>query len=99
MDFKILWMPEAIACLNEIIRYIAQDNPSAAVKMGGEIFSHIQLLVGFPEMGKIFRKKNRRDIREISVKPYRVIYQVVPRDKVVKILSIWHGARQEPEIQ
>jgi toxin ParE1/3/4 len=98
MDYKIFWTPEATACLNDIVHYIAQDNPSAAIRMGEKILDRVLLLSEFPDMGKIFRQKNREDIREVSVKPYRIIYQVVHRDRAVKILSVWHGARQEPEI-
>ncbi|MGO8764944.1 MAG: type II toxin-antitoxin system RelE/ParE family toxin [Limisphaerales bacterium] len=99
MDFKILWTPEATACLNEIVHFIAQDNPTAAIKMGDKILDRIQSLSDFPELGKIFRGTNRADVREIPAKPYRIIYQVLNREKTVKILSIWHGARQEPEIR
>ncbi|MBI5774863.1 MAG: type II toxin-antitoxin system RelE/ParE family toxin [Verrucomicrobia bacterium] len=98
MDFKILWTPEAIARLEELAGYIAQDNPAAAARMGAAIFEKVQLLSAFPELGRVFRKLNRPDVREIPVRPYRVIYQVRSRKKTISILTVWHGARQEPEI-
>jgi toxin ParE1/3/4 len=98
MDFKILWTTEATACLNEIVHFIAQDNPIAATKMGEEILDLTLVLSDFPELGKVFRKKNRPDIREIPARGYRIIYQIVGQQKIIKILSVWHGARQDPEI-
>jgi len=47
-------------------------------------------------MGKIFLRLNRDDVREIPVPPYRVIYHVKDAEHVVRIMKVWHGARQEP---
>jgi plasmid stabilization system protein ParE len=55
-------------------------------------------LGSFPQLGKVFRKLNREDVREISVSPHRIIYHVKDLERSVRILKVWHGARQEPEI-
>jgi plasmid stabilization system protein ParE len=34
MGFKIVFAPQALERLEEIVRYIAQDNPTAAEKFG-----------------------------------------------------------------
>ncbi|WP_261485845.1 type II toxin-antitoxin system RelE/ParE family toxin [Acididesulfobacillus acetoxydans] len=43
--------PAAISDVQEIIAYIAEDNPGAATKMGNAIYSTIEKLTDFPEMG------------------------------------------------
>lgn len=98
MDYKIIWDDEAIEELGLAVRRIAQDNPATAHKFGGIILQKAGMLGAFPRLGKIFRKLNRDDVREIPFPPYRIIYHVKDAEKCVRILKIWHGARREPEI-
>nr|WP_083808943.1 type II toxin-antitoxin system RelE/ParE family toxin [Pedosphaera parvula] len=44
-----------------------------------------------PEIGK-------ESIREIIVRPYRVIYEVAESQQTVAVVRVWHAARGEPEI-
>ncbi len=44
----------------------------------------------------IFAKLNRKDVRDLSFPPYRIIYQIVERKRVINILTVWHGARVGP---
>jgi toxin ParE1/3/4 len=99
MDYKIIWDEEAICELEQAVRYIAADNPVATEKAGKIIFQKAEMLGLFPKMGKVFSKLNREDVREISVPPYRIIYHVKEAERTVRILKVWHGARQEPEVQ
>jgi plasmid stabilization system protein ParE len=98
MDYKVIWDDEAIEELGQIVRYIARNNPIAARKTGDAIFDKAGTLGSFPQLGKVFRKLNREDVREISVSPHRIIYHVKDFERSVRILKVWHGARQEPEI-
>ncbi len=50
MKYKIRINPAVIADVQEIINYIAEDNPESASKMGDNIFSKIEKLADFPEM-------------------------------------------------
>ena len=98
MDYKVIWDDEAIEELGQAVRYIAQNNPAAARKTGETIFHKAGQLGMFPEMGKIFRKLNRPDVREIPVSSYRIIYHIKDAERCVRILKVWHGARREPKI-
>ena len=97
MDYKIIWLDDAIGDLRKAVEYIAQYNSTAAKRTGGTILKKVQLLGRFPRLGEVFAKLGRDDVREISVPPYRVIYFVQDATRVVTILTVWHGARQEPE--
>ena len=99
MDYKVIWDDEAIEELGQIVRYIAEDNPLAARRIGEAIFDQTGRLGSFPQMGRKFRKLNREAVREISVPPYRIIYQVKDAERSVRILKVWHGARREPELK
>ncbi|MBC8097567.1 MAG: type II toxin-antitoxin system RelE/ParE family toxin [Akkermansiaceae bacterium] len=98
MDFKIIWSPRGIETLQELIEYISRDNPEAAGQMGEAVFQKTLLLGQNPRLGKVFVKLNRDDIRETPVHPYRLIYRVQDSARTITILTVWHGARQEPEI-
>ena len=98
MDYQVIWDEEAIEELGRVVRHIAHYNPAAARKTGEAILHKAGLLGKFPELGKMFRKLNRSDVREIPVPPYRIIYHVKSTEHAVRILKVWHGARREPDI-
>ena len=60
--------------------------------------SKVDLLTNFPQLGRVVPEENDEHIREIILRPYRIIYQVLPAKQLVAIARIWHAARGEPEI-
>jgi len=84
--------------LSEIIQFIAEDNPYAAEKLGHALVKKVEPLSQFPKLGSVFSRLNRDDVREVSVPPYRIIYQILEEKKLISILTIWHGARLDPEL-
>lgn len=48
---KIIWSPLAIATINEIADYIAEDSPDAARKWVDEIFTKVKRIEEFPSSG------------------------------------------------
>ena len=99
MGHKVIWTDEAIADLRQIVARIAEDNPTAAVKVGEELIRKSMLLSGQPRMGRMLPKIKRDTLREIIVRPYRLIYQIDDSSLAVRVRVLWHGARQEPEIE
>jgi plasmid stabilization system protein ParE len=99
MDYQVIWDGEAIEELGQAVRYIAANNPAAARKIGEIILQKAGTLGTFPRLGKIYSKLNRDDVREIPVPPYRVFYHIKDAEHSVRILKVWHGARQEPDLK
>ncbi|HWF20004.1 MAG TPA: type II toxin-antitoxin system RelE/ParE family toxin [Verrucomicrobiae bacterium] len=99
MDYKIVWSDRSLSNLKEIVQFIAEDNALAAERMGNTIIKRASFLAQFPQLGAVFSGLRRDDVREIAAPPYRIIYQVLESKKMISILTVWHGARQEPEIQ
>jgi plasmid stabilization system protein ParE len=99
MDYKVIWDDEAIEELRQAVRFIAPNNPTAARKTGEAILQKAGILGSFPRLGKVFSKLSRDDVREIPVPPYRIFYHIKDAERTVRILKVWHGARQEPEIR
>ena len=98
MDYKVIWPDDAIRDLRKAVEYITRHNPIAAKRTGDTILEKVRSLGRFPRIGKVFAKLDRDDIREIPVPPYRIIYLIQDSACSVTILTVWHGARQEPEI-
>ena len=76
--------------LVSIIDYIAQDNPPAAEKVYRTIATAVRRLAGFPEMGRLGRLPDTRELR-VSPLPYLVVYEVTA--DILTILAIFHTAR------
>ena len=50
----------------------------------------------FPESGRVVPELDRPEIREVIVKPYRVVYRY--RGKAVEIVTVFRASRQIPDI-
>lgn len=96
MGLKVILSPQAIERLEEIVRYIACDNPGAAERFGMRLVDQAQLLGNFPRLGTPYRR--RAGVRRLLCKPYFIYYRVKERDQVVEVLDYWHSARQEPDL-
>ena len=48
MAFKVIWSPECLADLQEIVAYIARDSPDYAADQARRIVHQIDLLEQFP---------------------------------------------------
>jgi toxin ParE1/3/4 len=88
---KLRYERGALADLDEIFAYIAQDNPAAAARLVAHIEEVAARIAGTPFMGEATRKSN---FRRFPVGNYLVVYEV-GQDEVI-IHYVRHGARQRP---
>jgi toxin ParE1/3/4 len=95
MGFKIIFSPESLEHLGEIVQYIANDNPDAALRFGMKMLDRAALLADFPELGQAYSK--RPGIRRLSVRPYAIYYRVRYEMRTIEVLRFWHSARREPD--
>ena len=99
MGHKVIWTDEAIADLRQIVVHIAKHNPSAAVKVGEELIRKSLMLTEHARMGRMLRESKRDTLREVIIRPYRLIYEIDDASSTVKVRVLWHGARKEPGIK
>ena len=78
--------------------FIAQDNPPVAESFGCLLMSKVDVLAQFPLIGRVVPEENDAAVREIVLRPYRIIYKVFAEKQMVAIARVWHGARGEPDI-
>jgi toxin ParE1/3/4 len=73
---KVIWTSGALQDLDEIAGYIAVDNPDAAVRLVTRVFTKVELLERFPEVGRYVPEFADRVHREMIVAPCRVVYRI-----------------------
>jgi toxin ParE1/3/4 len=100
MHYMVFMLQEAEHDLEAIFRYIlGTGNPGAAKDMIVLIRKACESLSQMPERGHVPPELARADnyeYRQIIVKPYRIIYQIV--DSSVFIFGIIHGRRNVDEV-
>jgi plasmid stabilization system protein ParE len=96
MDFQIVWTEPAITDFEAILAYLATQRPAAVEKVRDAILRHVETLRTFPFIGPRYARDRRGNSREIVCRPYRILYRVIEDASRVEILTIRHGARNEP---
>jgi toxin ParE1/3/4 len=89
---KVIIREAAEADLDHIAEWIAQDGPSAAVRMVKTIRDRISFLET-DELAHMGRPGLVEGTRELLEYPYIIVYQVHDDRSEVVVLSIVHGAR------
>jgi plasmid stabilization system protein ParE len=51
VGYKVIFSPQAIERLQQIVSRIAQDNPDAALRFGMRLVNQTAVLSDFPELG------------------------------------------------
>ncbi|MHC5776469.1 type II toxin-antitoxin system RelE/ParE family toxin [Nostoc sp.] len=98
MDYQVILSPRAVEDLETIIWYIAQDNPEAARKIGQGLLEKTKELSQFPFKGQKVSELDEANIRQLILKPYRIIYRIEQDKKQVSIARFWHASRFSPEL-
>jgi toxin ParE1/3/4 len=88
---KLRWTDEAASWLEDIYRYIAQDDPQAAWRVVTSIYEKTQMLGSFPRMGHAHRSEPEGEIRILSYGHYRIAYLIRSED-LIEILGVFHTA-------
>lgn len=82
------WTERAVADLLAIGAYIAQDDPGAARAWVERLRQRAVRATKLPNAGRVVPEIARRDVREVLVRSYRIVYRVV--DDIV-VLTVFEG--------
>ena len=66
------------------------------MSFGYELISETDRLQEFPEIGGIVPEYRSDYIRQIIIRPYRIVCRVDHTNKVCEIARVWHSARRIP---
>ena len=89
----LVWSRRAIRDLEAVRAYVAQDNPTAAQKLGLRLEQATTLLLTQPGLGRPGRVHGTRELI-VSGTPYLIPYRV--RGQRIEILRVFHTARRWP---
>ncbi|MFW9264241.1 type II toxin-antitoxin system RelE/ParE family toxin [Nostoc sp. CALU 546] len=98
MDYQVVLSPKAVGDLEAIVKYIALSNAEAARKLGQQLLEKSRELSQFPFIGQKVPEFNDPNIRQLILKPYRVVYRVEEEKKRVSIARFWHSAQENLEL-
>jgi len=88
---QIHWSEPALDDLKDIVSFVAKDSPTYAVKLANRIIEAPRRLATFPRLGSIMPELGQDIVRELWIRPYRIIYLV--RDPDCYILAVVHTSR------
>ena len=91
---RIIYTDEAVQQLQHIYEYIKQDNQGNAQSFIEKILRKISSINTFPYAHRKVPEYEDERLRELIIKPYRVIYLV--KEDSINIVTILHGARILP---
>ena len=89
---EIRWTDQSLIDIENIAEFIAKDSKRYASIQVERFFQETDILVTFPESGRIVPEIKNKDIREIIFGNYRIIYRISSSSKI-DILTIHHGSR------
>ena len=90
---NVIYSPEAIEDLRLIKKYIAKDNPTAALETVAKIRHTADLLGFFPLMGREGRVEETREM--LATKTYVIIYSLMNETDLM-ILNVVHTSMEYP---
>jgi addiction module RelE/StbE family toxin len=91
---KIKWLKLASRDLEHVEAYLAQDSPTAAVRVVLRIIDTVELLADQPGIGRFGRVEGTREL-VVTGTPFIIPYQ--QKDEYIEILRVYHQARKWPD--
>ena len=88
------WTRTALANLDALAAYVAQDDPRAAERLVRKIVASVRQLEDHPALGRPGRVPGTREL-VVPGLPYIVPYRVKGRS--LQLLRVLHAARRWPE--
>jgi len=93
MAWEVIFSARSRTDFEQIVRYIARDDPGAAERFGLKLIAQAESLADAPEMGPGPRLTQRPSTRFFPVGSYLIIYRLDEGLRAVRILRFWHAAR------
>jgi len=89
---QVNWTKRSIKDLKAINDYISLDSTFYATRFISKLIKRVDILIQFPECGRMVPEKNVPEIRELIEGNFRIFYRL--RNGNVTILRIHNAARK-----
>ena len=88
----MVWTSPARKHRDALVRYIALDNPEAAIMVDRAISTALSRLILFPSSGRLGRITGTREV--VILPNYILVYML--RDDTIVVLHVLHASQQYP---
>ena len=92
MARKVVWAEPAWDDLAAVADYIARGSEHYAATLVDEVKYAASSLADFAERGQAVSEFGDESIRELLIRPYRLVYKIT--EDTVIVLTLVHGARR-----
>lgn len=87
----VIWSDPAIEDLKSAFDYIVMDSKFYAERLVEIAIEKSELINKFPNMGRVVPEQKSKNVREVFIYSYRMMYQITNSD--IEIIAFIHGAR------
>jgi toxin ParE1/3/4 len=88
---QVIWSPDALADLESLLNYIAEDAPLTAERFAAKVVQRVDQLILHPLSGGYISEDATKTYRELFQGNYRIIYRV--DGQTVFIVAVRHASR------
>lgn len=92
---RLRFTSEARSRLRSIQRYVAEYSPAHAQALVERLIRRAEEIPGAPRAGREVPEYRQQDLREILVRPYRIIYRLQP--DAIEIITVLHYRQLLPD--
>ena len=89
---QVKWLSKALDDMESIAEYISKDSIRYAENLIQKIFERAELLESNPLIGRMVPEFRRKDMRELIIGNYRIVY-LVYTDRV-DVIRVHHSKRK-----
>lgn len=94
---QVMVSPRAFADFDQILDYIGQSSPGNARRVIDRLWESMHRLKDLPHRYRVVYGRARNGaVRRMPVPPFLVYYRVDEPTRVVRVLTVTHGARRQP---
>lgn len=90
---EVKWTLQSIEDIERIADYIAKDSLHYADLQVLRFFESAEVLEQFPKIGRIVPELKNKNLREIIIGPYRLIYLLKSPTKI-DVLTVHHSKKR-----
>lgn len=91
---RLVWTEEAVEDLEAIRDYVSRDSLRYSRLVVERIIESAERVAAYPESGRVVPELGRKELREVIVGSYRVVYRL--HEDAVQILTIFRASRLFP---
>lgn len=90
MPYQIAWSDSALERFQELLDFIAEENPAAARRMVEDLRDRLRALADLPRLGHPLADDVDPGLRRLALGNYVLLYRIHEPSQTVTIASIRH---------